>query len=247
MTIEEKASSIVEQLKLFFQSAGINKAVLGLSGGVDSALVAKLAVMTVGAENVMALIMPNYGVNPDSSAEDAENWAKALGVDYRITPLNPFLQEYEEVGWVPSDLAEMNLQARVRMTLLYHYANSHGAIVLGTGNKTEAMLGYFTKYGDGGVDVLPIADLYKTEVWEMAKHLHLPAEIIEKAPSAELKGGQTDESEIGLTYFEIDEILKKFEKGAVAEAEDEKKIEARVKANAHKLEMPKAIRLTFDN
>ncbi len=245
MSIEQKADQIVQQLKDFFQSTGLKKAVIGLSGGVDSALVAKLAVMTLGADEVTALIMPHYGVNKDSSAEDAENWAKALNIDYRITPINSFLQEYEEVGWIPSDMARINIQARVRMTLLYHYANSHDAMVLGTGNKTEALLGYFTKYGDGGVDVLPIVDLYKSEVWEMARLLQLPKEIIEKVPSAELVSGQTDESEIGLSYAEIDEILMKFEKGEAVNTEAEKMLKKRMKANAHKLKMPKAI--TFKN
>lgn len=236
-----KAGKIVEWLELFFHKAGFQKAVLGLSGGVDSALTAKLGVMALGKENVTAILMPNEGVSSDHSVTDAKAWAEELGIEHHILPIQSFLKNYVDLPWAADELATMNVQARVRMTILYHYANSHNALVLGTGNKTEEMLGYFTKYGDGGVDVLPIGSLYKTDVWEMAKELNLPKAIIGKTPSAELREGQNDEEEIGMAYPEIDQILKKLESGTKADSEAEKKLEALMKFNHHKGMLPPVI------
>jgi len=239
--IEEKIDHIVAQLADYFKKAGIRGAVVGLSGGVDSALTAKIAVMALGKENVTALILPNEGLNRPDSVPDAENWAKELGIEYHTIPINPFIDGYDKLPWKSSSLARMNIQARVRMTLLYHYANTHNTIVLGTGNKTEIMLGYFTKYGDGACDVLAIGNLYKTDVWEAARHLGLPEVIVEKTASAELMHDQTDEEEIGLEYAEIDKILKKFEKGEKPSNESEEKLYDRMMANQHKMEIPSII------
>ncbi len=239
--IEEKINHIVAHLTGYFKEAGIKKSVVGLSGGVDSALTAKIAVMALGKENVTALILPNEGLNKPESVPDAENWAKELDIEYHVIPINPFLEGYDKLPWQSSSLASMNIQARVRMTLLYHYANTHNTIVLGTGNKTEIILGYFTKYGDGACDVLPIGNLYKTDVWEAAKHLNIPKAIVEKTASAELMRDQTDEEEIGLEYAEIDEILKKFEKGEKPSNESEQKLYDRIVRNQHKMEIPPII------
>ncbi|MBU0577541.1 NAD+ synthase [Patescibacteria group bacterium] len=236
-----KVDLIISNLKSFFQKADKKKAILGLSGGVDSALVAKIAVMTLGKESVTALILPNEGLSSLQNIEDAENWAKELGIKYAIIPINDFLNLYNNLPWESSDFAKMNIQARVRANILYDYANSHGALVLGTGNKTEAMLGYFTKYGDGACDVRPIGNLFKTDVWRLAKEAGLPENIIQKTPSAELAPGQTDEGELGIKYTEIDEILKKFEQGKKPESENEKKIFERIENNRHKGEVPPTI------
>lgn len=210
---------------------------------MDSALTAKLGVMAFGKKNVTALILPNEGMNKPQNIRDAESWAKKLGIDYQTILINPFIEAYERLPWKSSSLARMNIQARVRMTLLYHYANTHNAIVLGTGNKTELTLGYFTKYGDGATDILPIGDLYKTDVWTMSKELGLPEVIIHKTASAELMHDQTDEGEIGMEYAEIDAILKKFGKGGKPSNEPERKLYNRMTANQHKNASPPIIRL----
>ena len=241
--MDPRIDQIVKGLKDYFKKAGFEKAVLGLSGGVDSALTAKFAVMALGKENVTALILPCEGMSSDHSLSDAENWAEILGIHYEIIPIADFVAQYQGLRWPASEEAKINVQARVRMTILYHYANSHKALVLGTDNKTEAILGYFTKYGDGGVDVLPIASLYKTDVWKLAEELGIPEAIIKKVPSAELSQGQTDEGEIGMSYAEVDEILKKFEAGGVAETDKEKKLQTRIEANRHKGQLPPVVQV----
>ena len=239
--IGKKVENIVANLTDYFKEAGVKKAVVGLSGGVDSALTAKIAVMALGRENVTALILPNEGVNKPQNIQDAQNWAKELEIEHHTIPINPFIDGYNKLPWESSSLARMNIQARVRMTLLYHYANTHNAIVLGTGNKTELMLGYFTKHGDGACDILPIGSLFKTDVWEAAELLGLPPVIVHKTASAELMHDQTDEEEIGLTYAEIDEILKKFEQGQKPSNESEQKLYDRMARNQHKMEIPPII------
>ena len=239
--IQQKIDHIVGQLSAYLKKVGISKTVVGLSGGVDSALTAKLGVMAVGNENVTALIMPNDGLTKPKNIRDAENWANELGIEHRTIPINPFIDGYEKLPWESSSIARMNIQARVRMTLLYHYANTNDAMVLGTGNKTELMLGYFTKHGDGATDILPIGNLYKTDVWEMSEYLGLPEVIVHKTASAELMHDQSDEEDIGLQYAEIDAILKKFEQGKKPTNEDEQKLYDRIKANEHKNEGPPII------
>ena len=236
-----RIEEIAQGLREFVEKTGFKKVVLGLSGGVDSALVAKLAVMALGKGNVTGILMPNEGLSSDHSVSDAKAWAEELGIKYHIIPINPFIDHYQALPWKETEQAHMNIQARIRATILYHYANSHQALVVGTGNKTELTLGYFTKFGDGAADILPIGNLYKTEAWKMAKELSLPEAIIQKAPSAELRENHTDEQEIGMPYEEIDEILKKFEVGEKAKTENEKKMEARITSNAHKNQMPTII------
>lgn len=235
------AETLVKDLKAFITQTGLKRVVLGLSGGVDSALVAKLAVMALGKENVTGILMPNLGMSSDHSVADATLWAEQLGIEYHLVPIQNFIQNYHSLPWTESKEAYMNIQSRVRATILYHYANSHQALVLGTGNKTELTLGYFTKFGDGACDVLPIGSLYKTQVWEMAKALDLPEAIVQKTPSAELQEGHTDEAEIGLSYPEIDAILNAFEKGDKAQSEEEKMLEVRIEANGHKGQLPRII------
>lgn len=234
--MEDKVDHLVSEISAYFKKVGILKAVVGLSGGVDSALVAKLGVMALGNENITALILPNDDVNKPKNVQDAIDWAKELGIESHTISINPFIDSYEKLPWQSSNLAKMNIQARVRMTLLYHYANTHNAIVLGTGNKTELILGYFTKHGDGATDILPIGDLYKTAVWEMSELLGLPEVIVHKTASAELMRDQSDEEEIGMEYSKIDEILKRFEKGEKPSGDDEQKLYDRIKSNEHKNE-----------
>lgn len=232
---------ITNNLKSFFQKAGKSKAVIGLSGGIDSALVAKIAVIALGAENVTALILPNNNLDQTESVTDALNFAKDLGIKFEVLPIDDCLAKFDTFPWEASNIAKMNIQARTRSCILYHYANSHDTLVLGTGNKSELTLGYFTKYGDGACDCEVIGSLYKTEVWEASKELELPEKIIKKAPTAHLSDGQTDESEIGMKYVEIDEILIRFEQGKDPETDNEKKLWERIQANKHKSKMPPII------
>ncbi|MBN2087642.1 NAD+ synthase [Candidatus Peregrinibacteria bacterium] len=234
-------NNIVSNLKQFFLKSGKQKAVLGLSGGIDSALTAKIAVMALGAENVTALILPNNNLNQSEEVTDALNFAKDLGIKFEVIAIDEFVSKFSELPWEASKIANMNIQSRARACILYHYANSHDALVLGTSNKTELALGYFTKFGDGACDCEVIGSLYKTEVWESAKELGLPEKIISKSPSAQLADGQTDEAEIGVSYAEIDEILKKFEQGKEPETNNEKLIWNRINANKHKGEVPPTI------
>ena len=179
---------------------------LGLSGGIDSAVVAALARRALPEHRVLALLMPLSGTTPDIDMQDAENLASSLGIEYRKIELlqikNAFMQFLN-----PERVPEGNLLARIRMTLLYYHSNLLDRIVLGTGDRSEALIGYFTKYGDGGVDVLPIGGLYKTQVRALGKYLGLPSNIVEKKSSPRLWLGQEAEADIGLPYDVIDKIL----------------------------------------
>lgn len=208
MVEEEIKSFILEQVN----GAGASGAVVGLSGGIDSSLSAKLAVSALGKEKVLLAIMPERGVTPGRDEEEALELARALGarkVTIEIGGLvRAFLDSFpfSELGG-DEHLAIANLKPRIRMSLLYMLANMEKLLVMGTGNRTELLLGYFTKYGDGGVDFLPLGGLYKTQVRALAKHVGLPSKLIEKPPSAGLWRGQTDEGELGMSYSTIDEVL----------------------------------------
>ncbi|MFH0820864.1 MAG: NAD+ synthase [Candidatus Peregrinibacteria bacterium] len=234
----DKFNKLVEGLRKFMRSAGKTRAVLGLSGGVDSALVAKIAVEALGKENVTALNLPNLGLSSPEHMKDAEEWAKALGIQYITVPINPFFEVYGKLQWKPSVIAGMNINCRIRMSLLYHFANSHDAVVLGTGNKSELSLGYFTKYGDGACDVEVIGSLYKTDVWKMSKAVGVPQKIYSKIPSAELAPGQTDEGEMGFSYREADEIMRAMERGETPTGKVADKIRGMMKTNRHKSALP---------
>jgi NAD+ synthase len=202
------AEEIAAWLRLQVTESGASTLVLGMSGGIDSAVVCALAVRAVGPESVVAALMPINSRSEDM--EDAEHVARACGV----APLHIDLSDtYETFLAAMPDaetrlpLALANAKPRLRMATLYYLANQHNGLVVGTGNKTELAIGYFTKYGDGGVDLLPIGDLDKTMVRVLARALAVPEQIIQKAPSAGLWEGQTDEVEIGLSYDTLDTAL----------------------------------------
>ncbi|ACV11528.1 NAD+ synthetase [Halorhabdus utahensis DSM 12940] len=189
-------------------AAGVDRAVLGLSGGVDSSLVAHLAVEAIGAENLHGLVMPS-SVNDEATMSDAERVAMELGIEYDVIEINPivdtFLDAYPEAEG--EKMAVGNVRVRARAVLNYLVANTENALVLGTGNRTESLTGYFTKYGDGAVDCHPIANLYKQQVRQLARHVGVPQEIAERTPTAGMWVDQTDEGELGVEYDTLDSIL----------------------------------------
>ena len=232
---------IVQGLRDYFGENGFKKAVIGLSGGIDSALTLKLAVDALKAENVTAIHMPDLGVTDRINSEHAQTLAEYLGVHFEKVVINRFITEFENLPWERTRTAMINVKARVRSVILYDYANSSGALVLGTSNKSEIKLGYGTKYGDLAADIEVIGDLYKTQVYRLADFLKLPIELIEKAPSAELFKGQTDASELGADYEVLDQILIAREKNYPVDAFDHnlvRDLKKRIKTNKHKTKMP---------
>jgi NAD+ synthase len=248
MSQEEKHKKIVKGLRAYFGESGFKQGVLGLSGGLDSAVVLKLAVDSLGAENVSALIMPESGLTSAENINHAKGLSDFFGVKYYQLPINPFLVDFATLPWKQKDIAYVNTKARVRGLLLYNFANTFNALVIGTSNKSELLLGYGTKYGDLASDVMPIGDMYKTEVYELADFMGLPEEIINKPPSAELYEGQTDEEELGGKYKEIDNILEQRDLGESALVDKGmnallvRSVFRRMEENQHKLEPPVIIK-----
>ena len=192
---------------------GNDGAVIGLSGGVDSALVVRLARDALGPRHVLGVLLPDQRY-PRALIEETEAYAHALGVTFRTIPIDAAERAYHSMLPEVQDRVTVgNTVARVRMTVLYALARESRRVVVGTGNKSEILLGYFTKYGDGGVDVLPIGDLYKTQVRALATRLELPSAIRERPPTAGLWEGQTDEDELGAPYDRLDQILYGIELG----------------------------------
>lgn len=206
-------TKIIAGIHKYFKENGFEKAVIGVSGGIDSALSLKLTVDALQAENVTAILMPEKGISTDENVMHAKTLCKFLNVEFFPIPINKYLTDFLSLPWKPNNLAQINNKARIRMIILYNFANTRNALVIGTSNKTELAIGYGTKHGDLAADIEVIGDLYKTEVYNLAEHVGLPNELIEKPPSAELYSGQTDEEELGMTYKEIDTILKQLEKG----------------------------------
>jgi len=201
--VEEVLTEFIREELL---KAGFKRAVVGLSGGVDSALSTFLAAKALGAENVVAVAMP-YKTSSPSSLEDARLVAKTLGVRYEEIDITPQIDAYYERFPDASPLRRGNKMARERMAVLYDVAQREKALVLGTSNKSELLIGYSTRWGDGAHDLNPIGDLYKTQVWQMASFVGVPERIVKKPPSADLWPGQSDEGEIGISYQTLDQIL----------------------------------------
>lgn len=206
--VVENISKFINKIIVQSRSDGL---VVGLSGGIDSSLAAYISVKAADNDKIMGLIMPSE-TTPEEDVEDAVLVADNLGIKREIIPIDGLLEQFTQLN-VPSTSdeqvkkADANLKARIRMIILYYHANSMNRLVIGTGNKSELCVGYFTKYGDGGVDLLPLGDLYKTDVQKIAIYLKMSQNIINKPPSAGLWQGQTDEDEMGITYPVLDKIL----------------------------------------
>lgn len=215
--VEETTEFIAESVEI----ADVDGVVIGLSGGIDSSTSSALAVEALGAENVHGLVMPSE-VSEDENMSDAERHAERFGIDYDVIEIQPVVERFLEGYSAESREAVGNLAARVRMCYNYLVANEEERLVLGTGNRSEILVGYYTKYGDGGVDILPIGGLYKTEVREVARELGVEEDIVEKTPTAGLWEGQTDEDELGVPYETVDDFFVAYldEEGSVDEACD---------------------------
>ncbi len=185
---------------------GFSRVVVGLSGGVDSALSTYLAVRALGKENVHCIRMP-YKTSSADSLSDALKVIDALGVSSETIEITPMADPYFELNPDMNNLRRGNVMARIRMIVLYDRSAKLSALVLGTSNKTESLLGYTTQFGDNASAINPLGDLYKTQVWQLSEYLGIPESIRSKAPSADLWSGQTDEAEMGITYRDVDKLL----------------------------------------
>lgn len=201
-------NKLVEFLRKETRRIGIHKAVIGLSGGVDSAVSTFLAVKALGKENVLSVLMP-YKTSSKESVTDALLVVDALGIRSKTMEItgmvDAFIAKINDEQM--SSVRKGNIMARVRMIVLYDQSAFEKAIVVGTGNRTEMLLGYTTLFGDSACAVNPLGCLFKTQVFDLAKHLGVPQRIIVKKPTADLWTGQTDEGEMGLTYAEVDKYL----------------------------------------
>ena len=206
LNLKEVHSELVEFLRESFKKVGFSKAVLGLSGGIDSALVAYLLRDALGKENVLAIMMPYKSSNPDS-LNHAKLVVEDLGINSKTIEITDMIDAYFKNEKEATSVRMGNKMARERMSILFDYSSKENALVVGTSNKTEIYLGYSTQFGDSACALNPIGDLYKTNIWDLSRYLKIPNELIEKKPSADLWEGQTDEQEMGLTYKEADQVL----------------------------------------
>lgn len=247
MDKEELINKLIDFIKNIVREANANGVVVGLSGGIDSSLVATLCSKALGREKVLGIIMPEKNSNP-LDKEHALLIAKKLGIKYIISDITEVLKAFGAGGYIPTrefdKISDGNLKARIRMCILYYFANKNNLLVAGTSNKSELYMGYGTKYGDLGSDFLVIGNLFKSEVRELARYLEIPEEIINKLPSAGLWEGQVDEEELGISYQLLDKILKRIEKGESKEKISNdlsvpiskvEEILKRIESNKHKL------------
>ncbi|MCE4606727.1 MAG: NAD+ synthase [Desulfurococcales archaeon] len=203
-------NNVIEFIRSQVSKSKTNGVVVGLSGGVDSAASFAIAVRALGTEKVRTLVMPDQRVTPKEDVEDAVELSKQFGVTPHSIEISPIVDVYTSTIPVHDENDVMpvgNLRARIRMALLYYYANKYNLMVLGTGDRSEILIGYFTKYGDGGVDILPIGCFYKSQVRKIAEKLGVPRKIAYKPSSPRLVPGHLAEKELGITYDTVDAIL----------------------------------------
>jgi len=209
---KEVSTVIKDFIKTYVQNSGCKGVVIGLSGGVDSTVTTALCKDALGKKNVNCLFLPDEST-PDSDFKHYKLIVKKFGLSCEKKDITNVVKEISTNCILkPNKYALANVKARTRMILLFEYANMNKNLVCGTSNKSEMLVGYFTKYGDGGVDIMPLGDLYKTQVWELAKFLKIPKEIISKSPTAGLWNGQFDEEELKLSYDKLDKILAGLER-----------------------------------
>jgi len=232
-------NKIVRWIKKQVKQAKAKGMVLGLSGGVDSSVVAALVKEAVGKRRILALILPCHSQLRD--IQDARFVAKSLGIKLKTIDLSDTYDNLIKILPKAGSLPQANLKPRLRMLVLYYFANKLNYLVCGTGNKSEIMMGYFTKHGDGATDILPIGNLLKKQVRRLAQELGIPKNIITKPPTAGLWPGQTDEGEMGLTYLELDDILERManKRKQVSPQEKVKRVKDLINKSEHKRQGPK--------
>ena len=225
---------IISWIKKQVKASSAKGIVLGLSGGIDSAVVAGLCSKALGRKNVLGLFLPCNSNSQD--LKDARLVARALRIKTKLVDLSPVYKNLLKIFPNAPKLAKNNLKPRLRMLTLYFFANKLNYLVCGTGNKSELSVGYFTKYGDGGADILPIGGLLKRQVRSLARELNIPEPIINKAPTAGLWQGQTDEGEMGITYQDLDDILSRLENRAkqAVSLNKVKRVKKMIEVSAHK-------------
>ncbi|PIP20250.1 MAG: NAD(+) synthetase [Candidatus Omnitrophica bacterium CG23_combo_of_CG06-09_8_20_14_all_40_11] len=230
---------IIFWMRKQLKDSGAKGIVMGLSGGVDSAVVAALAKEAFGKGRVLALILPCH--SQVQGLKDALLVARQLGIETKTLDLSDIYDNLIRILPEAGRRALANLKPRLRMSVLYYFANKFNYLVCGTGNKSEIKVGYFTKHGDGATDILPIGDLLKRDVRKLAKQLGIPTRIITKSPTAGLWPGQTDEGEMGITYPELDDILERLEnkKRQVLSKKKINKVKEMIKRSEHKRQGPK--------
>ena len=243
------ADKIQDGLKQKISDTNSKGVIFGLSGGIDSAVIAYLCHNAI-KEKTLALIMPDSKISPESETNDALKIVDELGLEYKLLDINSVHKEFNMI-LEPNDRSLGNLRARIRMNIIYYYANLKNLVALGSSDKSEFNIGYFTKFGDGAADILPIVSLYKTQVREMARHLGIDENIITKKSSPHLWPNHEAEHEIGLEYEQIDSILycildKKLSleettKESQIDIENVKKIYKMYQKSEHKRVNPKAL------
>ena len=243
---------IADQIK----ASGLRGAIVAVSGGIDSAVALSLTAKALGGNRVRAITMPERDITSEDDVKDVMRLAGMLDVTCDIVDITPMIHVMQSrlPLYDPSDLVSSgNIRPRVRMVVTYHYANILRSMVVGSSNRSEWLTGYFTKYGDGGVDLMPLAGLYKTQIRQLAEHLGIPRRIVEKTPTAGLWPGQSDEEEMGIKYEVLDLILYAWERGlkkaGIADAlhvdpMTVKRVLERVRLNEHKRRLPLILRLS---
>ena len=262
MNFELISHEIMNFIKKETESRKSNGVVLGISGGIDSTVLAYLATRAIGPEKVKGLILPDENVTPSSDIDDALRICTTLKIEFEKIYINKPKNSFIEII-KPTDniLLTGNLVARIRMCILYYYSGLLGRLVLGSSKKSELMLGYFTKYGDGAADLLPLGDLYKTQLLDLAKYLEIPDFLIDKKSSARLWVGQYTEDELGLPFIKLDQMLQIFESSNKVEdgiqsisnefpgvsLEVIQQVSNRIKNNQHKLTFPSICKILRKN
>lgn len=255
MNLEKTKNDIVNFIQAKVSESNTDGIVVGLSGGIDSTLVACLACEALGKDKVFGIVMPS-NTTPAEDTIHGISIAKDLGIRYEEIAIDSILNEYLSMTQLEkSTLAIGNLKARIRMSIIYYYANAYNFLVSGTGNRSEILIGYFTKHGDGACDIEPIGDLYKHDVYRLAEYMNVPSEVLNKPPRAGLWNNQTDEEEIGMSYDLLDQILyfhseKDMENAEIAQKleipiDDVDMIITKVIRSAHKSKVPESPKKTI--
>lgn len=255
INVEKTKEKIIKFIQETVSKANADGIVIGISGGIDSAVSAYLASEAIGSEKVFGVLMPSE-TTPTEDKIHANELVKILNINYKEIAIDNLLNEFVKITnteHLNDDVSLGNLKARIRMSILYYYANLKNYIVIGTGNKSEMLIGYFTKFGDGACDMEPIGNLYKCQVKELSQYLKIPNEIINKPPRGGLWNKQTDEEEIGMSYEVLDRLLymlideKKDPEEIVnilkIPISEIKRIEMKVLNNRHKNKVPESSKI----